>query len=211
MANFQGGNKMKLRNVVLALASIAALSIPACGDDDDKSNNNNGGGGGRDPLTGECPNDGDTESSCTDDELKGYSDCAVEKCDSKYKECLGDGYKNGSYGGPCKEFTTCVNKCSCGDDACVEACGAPTRECTSCLTNAGQCIVSMCELPECATGNIDLEDAGISLDYTCDDLQGCCAGLSGDDKTICDQVYNQAKGSGDLACSVAYSSLCEGA
>jgi hypothetical protein len=140
---------MGIRKQGLVLISAAVLTVWACGDDSDDSKNS----GGRDAL-GACEDD--APSSCKADELEDFTSCSTSKCDDEYKDCLGDDYKDGKFGGECGEYQECITACDCGDTDCISDCGAPSSDCTSCLIKASQCVATECDVPSC----FDDEDQG---------------------------------------------------
>ena len=128
------------------LAVGMCLAAMACGGDDSDSGGGTGGGtagtgggsGGCDPVGGsnDCP---------------AYVDCAQDKCMAEYKQCLGDNFMSGTFGGPCKTYMECVVGCNC-DATCQQGC-TMDASCQSCMTGPlAQCVTSNCstELQECA-------------------------------------------------------------
>lgn len=138
-------------------------------------------------------------NTCTDAELKPYSDCVLEKCDPKYKECYGADYKTGNFAGPCGTYITCVQKCACNDVNCVLAC-QPEATCKTCLEGMANCSDG-CTLPACATTT---RDAGNTGGKTCADLTVCCQSKEGQIKTTCEQA---AASGNDTVCSASYTAL----
>ncbi|MDB4973324.1 MAG: hypothetical protein JWN48_1665 [Myxococcaceae bacterium] len=156
--------------------------------------------------------------ACTSAEAKVFTDCVDTACSSQYKTCYGADYKQGKFGGACKDYLTCASACPDCDATCVQKC-KPSSECTSCLSSFSSCSSSCIDNLDCATGGLGgdaglgglLADSGIDLSKDCDDLAACCKTLSGDQKTACDMVqkqYASAGSSGAIACSAAIGTLC---
>lgn len=145
------------------------------------------GGGTCDPVNGsnDCP---------------AYVDCAEAKCMAEYKQCLGDSFMSGTFGGPCKTYMECVSGCNC-DATCQQGCTLD-QACQDCFTGPlTSCLTSNCsaELQQCAgTGGSGTGGGGGGA--TCADLAACCASLSGADQTTCQQQYDAVKAGGDAAC-----------
>ena len=143
-------------------------------------------------------------TSCTEAELKPYSDCVLEKCDTGYKQCYGDDYKNGNFGGACGTWMACTQKCDCKDTACILACPLDDA-CKTCSEQIASCGES-CTEPECSKQGTPKPDAGgNNPNATCADLQTCCDGMpAGEQKDGCNEV---AQGGDDASCGPVYNGL----
>ena len=208
---------MSFGKILVAAISVFGLTMAACGGDDGGGGSSTGGssaggtssgggggsgatGGGSTGGSGGCGGGGGND--CPE-----YTNCAQAKCDSAYQECLGSGYKTGSYaGGKCETYMKCVTACNC-DTTCTSKCTMDST-CQGCMTGTlASCTTSNCsaELQKCAgTGGAGSGGAGAggaSGGGTCADLQACCNKLSGSDKTTCDSAYNGVKAGGDAACN----------
>jgi len=188
-------------------ASIVGLSL-ACSNSDEGSSSGgtgngtgNGSGNGNGNSTFKTCSD-TTGTSCTEAEMKPYSDCLMDKCDTSYKKCYGDGYKSGSFSGPCGTFITCLQKCDCTDTQCILAC-KPDEACSTCSEEMQTCAGS-CTEPECSKiGN----DAGDTANATCADLQACCDSVADPDQKEGCQQAKDAANDDDAACSSYYSAF----
>lgn len=137
-----------------------------------------------------CPPSG---STCTAADEKSYSDCLTTKCDAQYSECLGAGYKSGSFGGACGAMMQCSNACACGDTACASKC-VPDAACQSCLLNKVSPCTEQCPRPACYGG-------GTPSSVKCDELKTCCAAIAdATKKGTCETQYNSGKAAGDAFC-----------
>lgn len=107
-------------------------------------------------------------------------------------------------GGACEAFMTCTAD---APDPCMNDC-TPDATCTECMLTLGQCVAGACsaELQECAGGATPAPSGSIGLGSgTCEDLEACCASLSGDEQTSCTQQFDSLQAGGDLACSAGLS------
>jgi hypothetical protein len=140
--------------------------------------------------------------------MKPYSDCVLEKCESKYTECYGANWKTGTFAGPCGSYMTCINACACDDVACYGKCAQPTRECSTCLQGATSC-ASSCTAPACASAGTSSGGGGDGTTKTCAQLQACCnAKADADAKAQCLQTYDGLKDNGDTGCNALYGTMC---
>jgi hypothetical protein len=204
---------------------VAALSAAlACGDsssDKDSSGDGGTGSGGKDSggasSGGSCaPGAGaEAPAGCSEAQVKEYQACFDDACGSQLEACYGTGYKNGKFGGPCKDYITCTAECDC-DVACIQKC-TPSSECAECTKGIGSCGLSCTSKLQCAyadsglsfgDGGITVGDATISFGGTCQDLADCCDTLAADEKSTCTMAYDQLKASGDLACGVLVNQFC---
>jgi hypothetical protein len=121
----------------------------------------------------------------------------VNKCDGVFKECYGDGYASGSYGGACGTYMGCIAKCGCDDLSCFQACGQADANCSSCIQNKIAPCTQQCTAPACYGGSQN-------QDGTCEDLLACCNSMAdASDKETCLQQYNAVKSS-DATCGALY-------
>lgn len=162
-------------------------------------------GGGTSGSTGSaiknCSTSSD-KSTCTDAEIKPYSDCINDKCGAKFAECYGPGYKTGNFGGPCGTYITCSNACACNDTTCYQKCGTPAPACSTCLQGVGTC-TSACTAPACATASTSSSSGGPGA-KSCADLKACCdAIVDPAKKTECNQTYSAVKAS-EASCNAIY-------
>ncbi|MDF2695554.1 MAG: hypothetical protein K0S65_3937 [Labilithrix sp.] len=127
----------------------------------------------------------------------------MSKCDATLKECYGSDYKNGSFGGACNDFVSCVNACECGDIECFGNCPEPSSACITCGEKLDTCITQQCPEPEC------MNDGG-GEGTKCADLADCCAAMEDEDeRSACEQALEVAGGN-DVTCGALYDSLCSG-
>lgn len=181
-------NRMITSRNVAALFAVAALAV-AC-----SSQSEEAGATG----SGKCGPSLTTENTtCTQGELDGYSQCKTSQCGSEINACKS----------PCQAQTECVNACACGDTACISKC-TPSADCKTCLQSAATCAVSKCPAPACvskkpaagdagttpATGDAGTggppaprPDAGTSAGGSCAELKTCCDAIpaSDADKDLC--------------------------
>jgi hypothetical protein len=158
-----------MKAIALGAACSVIVVLAACGSDD--SNTSPGGAGasgkggaaagtggsagtGRNPW-GECPGSSGGaggEQTCTGEAE--YDACVTSKCDAKAKECFGDGYASGTYGGTCGPVIQCVVGCKCGDTACEMSCMLQASEaCKTCSDEFDACVSgSGCPEPQCGAG-----------------------------------------------------------
>jgi hypothetical protein len=167
------------------------------------SGNNNGGNGNGnscDPMTGQQQDD-----TCPD-----YTSCVETACDSNYKTCFGQNYKEGDFSGsPCEAYVECAQGCDC-DTSCLLNCyNNASTECSNCFGSFTTCAGSCSdELNACAGGGLGGSGSGGTGNTgsgTCDDLQDCCDSLGSDQKPSCEALYNATKAGGDQACGAVYS------
>ncbi len=196
-------------------AGIVGLALACSNSDEGSSGGNNGGNSsGASGASGQSSgSSGDskfkncsitTGTSCTEAELKPYSDCLSEKCDTPYKQCYGDDYKNGNFGGPCASWIACVQKCDCKDTPCILACKAE-EACKTCVEQAATC-GDACTEPECSKqGTPKPDGGGNNPNATCANLQTCCDSMpAGEQKDGCNDV---AQSGDDASCGPVYNGL----
>ena len=121
--------------LVMTFVSILVLAATGCdgGGDGTGGGGSGGGGGGTggdDPQapvilppnsSGQSCQNG--ESSCDDQAaIDEYADCAVTTCDAEYRQCFGDDYLAGTFGGPCQPLMECAVQCQDCDQPCLQAC-----------------------------------------------------------------------------------------
>jgi hypothetical protein len=139
--------------------------------------------------------------TCTEAELRPYTECVSRNCESGFVECYGPDYKNGKFSGPCSEYLGCVQRCDCNDSACITECVKKMDQaCQNCVLKIGNCQQG-CSLPECANpqGNVD---GGTK---TCDDLKACCDKIADKQlKDVCNNLHQNASGN-NTVCNAYYS------
>ncbi|APR78363.1 Hypothetical protein A7982_03710 [Minicystis rosea] len=146
-----------------------------------------------------------TGSGTCDDQaaIDAYSTCIVDTCDAEYKQCFGENYASGTFGGACKELMDCSSKCESCDQTCLQACSNQhfTGACKECITGP----IASCAVSAISSGTCKLPcvSVGGGSGGACDDLETCCNSLDADDKTTCLSQYTQVKLGGDFACSAA--------
>jgi hypothetical protein len=183
---------------LLALGLGLTVAFVACGgDDSDDGASGSSGTSGSGGSTGGCdPVNGDNECPA-------YVDCAEQNCMAEYKQCLGDDFMSGTFGGPCADYMNCVVPCNCDTD-CTQACYPKMQgACQDCMTGPlASCITSNCmdELQACQGGSTGGTGGGGTTGGGCDDLKACCDSLTGADQTQCQSTYDQIKAGGDAAC-----------
>lgn len=152
-----------------------------------------------------------TGSSTCDDQaaIDAYSTCIVDTCDAEYKQCFGESYESGTFGGACKGLMECSRECESCDQACLQACSNQHFEgaCKECITGPiASCAVSAissgtCKLPCVSTGG----SGG-----ACEELEACCNSFDADEKMSCLTQYAQVKIGGDFGCSAALNTFKSG-
>lgn len=126
-----------------------------------------GRGGGGDAAAGApdtagmaCFNPKRGGGTCTMAELAPYNQCIAGQCQTIISACYGVGAFNGSFGGACGSWMTCVSQCGCGAPnlTCIQACGAPSLDCAACGETVDNCEKSSgCVEPAC----LRTADAGL--------------------------------------------------
>lgn len=192
-----------------SVVGVSAVVAVACssGADNASSGGTSGSSSGSTASFKSCPTSLNDE--CSDADLKPYSDCVSNACDTQFKQCYGADYKNGSFGGVCGPYVTCVQKCACSDTACTTACGQAQgiMECGKCLGTLT--CADACTLPACASSSSSSSSSSGATGggKTCADLLSCCNGTSdAEDKQGCIALHGQAAGN-DTTCDVYYSAL----
>ncbi len=142
-----------------------------------------------------CPST--TGTTCTEAEMKPYTDCLLQKCDAEYAKCYGADFKNGSFSGACGTWMTCVQKCACGDTQCILKC-EPDEACQTCVTSSAiDTCGDSCTEPACSANGTPDDDA-----KTCADLEACCDGMTdAGKKQACEAVVGKGD---DAQCGSAY-------
>jgi hypothetical protein len=197
---------------------FVGAAVMGCGGDGDgggndessSSSSSNGGsessgGGGSTNYTaqelaaGAC----EQEDQSADCDIQPYIQCALDECGSEYQTCLGDDFMSGNFsGGACESYMECVTDApdQCDHDCMLDG------DCEDCFLNTlVPCIQSNCssELSDCTGGQtVDLE--GVGTGGTCEDLEACCASLSGDAQAECEMSLDQVRAAGDLGCGSVY-------
>lgn len=140
------------------------------------------------------------ESSCQDQAaIQEYSDCAVETCDGEYKQCFGDGYLSGAFGGPCQGLMECANQCQDCDQACLQACSDQhyPGACEECILGP----IFDCVVDALTSGTCKIPCGPSSSGGVCDDLKACCNSIAEQDKKDeCLGFHDQVKLAGDQGC-----------
>lgn len=194
------------------VAGIVGLALACDGGDESSSSGGNGTSSGASGGNGSAFKDCSitTGTSCTEAEMKPYSDCLLSKCDAAYKKCYGDGYRSGSFSGPCGTWIACVQKCDCSDTGCILACQSDDA-CQTCASEVESCH-DTCEEPECSKQGVP--DSGDGGSATCADLQACCDSMEpGEKKDGCQSAKDGSNGD-DATCAQYYgtfkaASLCD--
>jgi hypothetical protein len=187
--------------VVVRAGALFSL-FAGCGDDG--GGKAKGGGASQatlDPRGSECGS-----STCTEQELRSYSDCIYDACGDKYEQCYGPDYQARKYSGPCGPYYTCLAKCGCSDTKCYLGCGAAPTDCGLCVENEiAYCVQdAACKQPACFGS---AESSGKL--YTCADLKKCCAAIPAGStyRTLCDSEYNSSRQYGDSICNAFVSAF----
>ena len=142
------------------------------------------------------------EGSCTDQaQIDAYATCIVQACDAQYKQCFGDGYASGSFGGACADLMSCSAACQSCDQACLQACSDKdlTGACKDCIVGP----IANCAIGAITGGTCKLPCVESTSGGACDDLQACCDSLSGAAQTECQTTHDQVSLGGDTACGAA--------
>ncbi len=133
-------------------ALALTVGVVACDEGDDDGGNAEGGDGDGD-------GDGCSFEDSQDQDCPAYTECALTNCDASYQTCFGADYMNGSFGGSCGDYMTCVTSCGCDDDTCQQTCYdnevGMSGDCFDCLVmEIGGCVATSCsaELQECSGG-----------------------------------------------------------
>lgn len=192
---------MRLGLLTTTLA-LALAAFTGCGGDEDD-------GAGSKPSPAEladgsaCMDEGAAGPEASDCDMTEYSECIQETCSAEYEACLGAGYASGNLsGGRCEEFIQCSMDSA---DPCNPTGCTPSDDCTACFVEIANCGISAaCELPECAGGGGPSPSGSVNLEGGCTELEACCASLSGDMATQCEDSVTQLMGI-DLACASALS------
>ena len=147
----------------IGLLFVLFAAMLSCGSDDSSSsggtqgagasgNGGNAGNNGSRSPTGDCSSSSSgSGGSCAGEQE--YQDCMMNACDTQYKQCLGDNYQSGSFGGQCQSEITCLMGCSCGDSSCELNCyQSMSEDCKTCFEAADACVnQSGCQEPDCSS------------------------------------------------------------
>lgn len=143
---------LSLKPVIIPV--LFGLLLGACGSSSSKSSDagadrvssggTGGSGTGGPRICGSGPG-----NTCTAAERMTYETCVTNACNATYTDCLGPGYKTGTYTGVCGTYFSCVNACPCENNiACLLACGLPDPACQACALQLETCS-GMCTEPAC--------------------------------------------------------------
>lgn len=194
---------------LVVMAGVAAI-FAGSGCKGESTGGTGGGGGSKQqdaPVILPPNANGDTcengEGTCTDQaEIDAYSDCIITTCDAEYKQCFGDGYLTGSFGGPCADLMTCANSCQDCDQTCLKACSDQSfaGACQDCVVGP----ILDCVIDALTTGKCTLPCIGGGSSGVCDNLKACCESLTdSQEQADCLQTYNGVKLGGDMPCGSA--------
>ena len=202
----------------------AALGLAAMGCDGGDDGGGGGGGGTTSSTTSAAPvvlppnSSGQScqsgESSCKDEAaIQEYADCAVQTCDAEYKQCFGDGYLSGAFGGPCQGLMECASQCQDCDQVCLQACSDQhyAGACEDCILGP----IFDCVVEALTSGTCKIPCGPTSSGGLCDDLKDCCDSLTEQEKKDdCLKTHGQVKAAGDQGCKGALdtykaSGLCQ--
>ena len=143
---------------------------------------------------------GGEDSKCTEAETQAHWSCITSKCDAILSECYGSGYENGSFGGTCGDYISCVTDCECNDMSCLQQCPMPSEACSTCVEKLDTCMQA-CPEPAC------MKSDGGDDGATCADLADCCAAMDEEERATCEQALDLAAGN-EVACKAMYDSQC---
>ena len=140
---------------------------------------------GRSPATGgQCPAGSATGQVCTGEEA--YNTCLSNTCGTQIAACLGSGYLQGSFTGPCSDYINCTMKCPCDANAttCENTCSTQyltaNSTCYSCMLTLAGCVLSSgCTAPDCATNTntTTTTTTTTTTGTSCAALSACCPSL----------------------------------
>jgi hypothetical protein len=203
---------MILRRTVLAtlFGALSILASAACGGGGSTSSGSGGSGGGAPkqdaPVVLPPSNGGKScangEGSCKDQAaIDAYSSCVITTCDAPYKQCFGNDYLTGTFGGSCKDLMACASACTDCDQVCLKACSDQhfTGDCLACVEGP----IFDCVLASIKDGTCTLPCGPSSAGGVCAKLKTCCDSLTGTDKSDCLSTYDQVKIGGDTPCGSA--------
>ena len=149
-----------------------------------------------------CGGGGGDETTCTEAETQAHWSCMTSKCDAQFSACYGSGYKDGSFGGTCGDYITCVTACECNDTTCMQKCPIPGDDCASCVEKLSTCM-EQCPEPACMKGD------GTGDGKSCTELEDCCAAKEDEEeRSACEQALELAGGN-DVSCGAIYDSMCQ--
>lgn len=196
--------------LTIVLGAAASLALLACKPDDPAGAGGSGGSGGTPaastpvvlPPTSNGKSCQTASSSCTDQaSIDAYGECVVKTCDPQYKQCFGNDYATGTFGGACSDWMGCASTCKDCDQACLTACSDQhfVGACKDCVLGP----IFDCVLDAITTKKCDLPCVPSSMGGSCDKLKDCCASLPADKEPDCTSTYNQISIGGDQACQSA--------
>ena len=190
-----------MNRLLFPLIALGLGGALGCGDEEKKEVGNN---------PAECARGftGNTGfGSCSEQQIKDYSQCVEQACQSQYKSCFGPDYRSGDYAGPCADYSECLGGCSCEDDRCRAACEQPPA-CTTCMAGFSSCGLSCATKIACALPGGG--DGGAGSDEACDDLAACCESISDDRQSLqCKMAHAQLSTFGvSAACASALNVYC---
>lgn len=207
---------MSRRAGVAVIFGLAALfGATACKNGGSGGEGGGGGGASQDPPVVLPPTNGQScqgqsGGTCSDQAaIDAYSSCVIETCDAQYKQCFGDGYASGSFGGACKDLMDCASKCMDCDQACIKACTDQdfVGACKDCVVGP----IASCVVDSITSGTCKLPcGPAATSGGACDDLEACCNSMSGADQTSCLSTASQVKLGGDAACSAVLANYKNG-
>jgi hypothetical protein len=177
------------------VAGILVVSM-GCG----SSSNDNKSSGGRSPASGGMCPASSSGQTCTGEQA--YLDCLQAACGTQYKDCFGNDYMSGVFGGKCGDYLTCLMACPC--DATASSCESnctnlvlTNAACQTCLLTMGLCTQGAgCQQPCQGTGI----DAGPAAGANCTALAACCSSLDASLAPTC-QTALAAAGGVETTCS----------
>jgi hypothetical protein len=193
--------------IVMAAVFGSLTILGAVGCKGDGGTGGSGGGGAPqnapvvlppNPNGQSCQN-GDSGSCADQASVDEYGDCIVQACDSEYKQCFGNDYLTGSYGGPCQGLMECAIACQDCDQTCLQACSEQhfAGACQDCITGP---IVS-CVISSLTGGTCKIPCGPSSSGGVCDDLKTCCNSLAdANEKQDCLTAHGTVSLGGDAAC-----------
>jgi hypothetical protein len=200
---------MALRNGLFVMVfGVAALAVVGCkSGDDGTGGGGTGTGGGQQAApvvlppnqSGQSCANGD-QGSCTDQaEIQEYSNCIVSTCDAAYKQCFGNDYMAGTFGGDCGALMDCANQCQDCDQTCLQACSDQhyTGACKGCIEGPiVDCVIDALKTQKCKIPcGPDVGGAA------CDDLKACCESMADEQqKSDCLTQHGSVSLGGDMVC-----------
>jgi hypothetical protein len=184
--------------LLVALGLTLCLAAASCSGGADNTSGSNGFSTGSTSAGSVSPTNQCSTGQCVASEVEAYGLCIEKACDQEYQSCFGPAYASGTYGGPCGTTYTCLGKCTCGDNACLQACPPASKDCQLCIGNTiTACVAnSGCKEPTCGAASVH-----VAAPKTCKDLANCCAAITDStEKLLCNTEYSSGKTSGDIVC-----------